>query len=243
MARLKNRQHQIPGGFRFYQPQTKWQPPNFASFDTIVQGLISHRNANPALRDKHRWPTDQPTVEIEVDEFNARICEQAGWTDYISSAIGGAPPPFFPAPSQTDQSKLNAAAGAVKKIWAGVRTLNDWLDSGELPVSPAQSTARAAVCAKCPQNAVGDFDQWFTRPASEAIRRQLEKVKGRQLATDHDDKLNVCRVCLCPLRLAVHAPISYKAAHLTQTVMDELEAANAFCWVVAEIKALPAKPA
>lgn len=237
MARLRNRQHQIPGGFRFYQPQTKWQPPNFASFDTIVQGLISHRNANPALRDKHRWATDQPTVEIEVDEFNARICEQAGWTDYISSAIGGAPPPFFPAPSQTDQSKLNAAVGAVKKIWAGVRTLNDWLDSGELPVAPAQSTARAAVCAVCPKNVSGDFTTWFTRPASEAIRRQLEKAKDRQFKTDYDDKLNVCEVCYCPMKLKVHTPLSFINAHLSQPVLDELAAANPNCWIVAERKA------
>ena len=242
MARLKNRQMQIPGGLKFYQPETHWRPYPFASFTQIVQSLIAHRNANPALRDQHGWATEMGAVESEVDEFNANMCEQAGWIDYIQSPIGAAPPPFFPAPSQMDQNKLSAAVGATKKIWAGVRTLNDWLDSGEAAVPASQSAARAAVCAACPNNAVGDLTQWFTKPASEAIRRQLERVKDRKLTTPDDGKLNLCSTCLCPLKLAVHTPISFKLAHLTDAVFAELEKAPN-CWVVAERKQLPAKPA
>lgn len=238
MSRLRNRQLQIPGGFRFYQPQTKWQPPPFASFNTIVQGLISHRNANPALRDQHHWATDDATVEIEVDEFNARICEQAGWGDYVQAAIGGAAPPFFPVPNQIDQSKLAVAASSVKKIWAGVRTLNDWLDSGDAPVPAEQSGARAGVCASCPKNVPGDFSNWFTRPASEAIRKQLERVKDRNLSTPNDEKLNVCDVCLCPMKLKVHTPLNFINAHLSQQIVDELAAGNPACWIVRERQAL-----
>lgn len=236
MARLKNRQIQIPGGLKFYQPQTKWQPPAFASFAVIVQSLISHRNANPALRDANRWPTDEATVADEVDEFNARMCEQAGWTDYIQSAVGTAPPPFFPAPSQMDQSKLVAAAGVVKKIWAGVRTLNDWLDSGDDPVPAEQSANRAAVCADCPKNVPGDFSTWFTKPASEAIRRQLERVKDRKLSTPDDVKLNICEVCYCPMKLKVHTPLKYINAHLSDEVLKALESGNN-CWILSERRA------
>jgi hypothetical protein len=236
MARLKNRQLQIPGGLKFFQPETRWQPPAFASFNVIVQNLITHRNANPGLRDSKGWATDQTAVENEVDEFNARICEQMGWTEFIQAQVGGAPAPFIPAPSLIDQSKLNAAAGAVKKIWAGVRTLNDWLESEEPAVSDVQSAARAAVCAVCPKNVPGDFSTWFTKPASEAIRLQLEKVKNRKLSTPSDELLNVCDVCLCPMKLKVHTPMKYVNAHLTQGILDELASANSNCWIIAERK-------
>lgn len=238
MARLKNRQMQIPGGLKFYQPETRWQPPYpFSSFHQIVDGLIAHRNANPALRDQHGWSTDRTAVEDEVDEFNARMCEQAGWIEYIQAPVGTAPPPFFPAPSPIDQNKLAVAAGAAKKIWAGVRTLDDWLDSGEPAVPSAQSAARASVCLKCPKHGKGDFTTWFTRPASEAIKRLLERSSERKLTTPSDSQLNICEVCYCPMKLKVHTPISFVNAHLTEPVFAELEAANPNCWIVAERKA------
>ncbi len=233
MARLKNRQMQIPGGLKFYQPETRWRPQPFHSFHQIVSTLIAHRNANPALRDQHGWSVDPVSVENEVDEFNARMCEQAGWTEYIQSPIGGAPSPFFPTALPKDQSAISVAAGAVKKIWAGVRTLNDWLDSGEGAVPPEQSAKRAAVCAACPKNVPGDFATWFTKPASEAIRRQLERVKDRALSTPDDAKLNVCEVCYCPMKLKVHTPLPYINAHLTQEVLDQLQGGSN-CWILAE---------
>lgn len=237
MARLKNRQMQIPGGLKFYQPETRWRPQPFHSFHMIVTTLIAHRNANPALRDQHGWSTDQTAVEDEVDEFNARMCEQAGWTEYIQAPIGMAPPPFFPAPSPMDQSALSVAAGAAKKVWAGVRTLHDWLDSGESAVPPEQSAARAAVCVQCPKNGQGEFTKWFTRPAAEAIKVLMERTQDRRLSTPHDATLNICEVCYCPMKLKVHTPLSFINSHLTQQVLDELAVANPNCWIVAERKA------
>lgn len=233
MARLKSRQKFIPNGFRFRQAETGWQAPRNASFEIIVSGLIAHRRSQPFLAKKHHWSLDHDVVANEVDEFNARVCEQMGWTDYIQPAAGSAPPPKFQAPSADEQKRLAAVAGRVKKIWSGVRTLNDWIDSGDPPVTPDLAAQRAATCAACPKNTPGDFTRWFTAPASEAIKRQIQRLSHRKLSTPHDEHINICDVCLCPLKLKVHTPIEFINAHLSEEVLRELERVPG-CWIIRE---------
>src|SRR5215467_11146951 len=114
--RLVSRQHQIPGGFRFYQPETKWRSSAFASFDTIVQGLVAHRRGNPALCAKHGWATDPAQVADEVDRYNALVCSQMGWTKFI--ATGGGPlatPKALPL-SPLDPKQVSVVAAKIRKI-------------------------------------------------------------------------------------------------------------------------------
>lgn len=235
MTRLKSRQKFIPNGFRFYQPETKWREPKNASFEVLVNALIAHRLGQPFLAKQHGWNLEHDAVADEVDEFNAKICEQMGWTDYIQSPSGGSPPPKFHAPSPSEQGKLVAAAGHVRKIWSGVRTLNDWIESGEPAVTQEQSNARAVVCAVCPENGKGDWTHWFTQPAAEVIKRQMEKLEERKLTTTSDDKIQICEVCTCPLRLKVHTPLKFINAHLDDDVLRDLERVHG-CWIPAERK-------
>lgn len=87
--RLKDRNRQIPNGMRFLQPETNWQPPRFASFNTIVNSLISHRRANPHLLATKKWRIEYNDVADEVDEFNAMICVRHNWMEYVMSPGGG----------------------------------------------------------------------------------------------------------------------------------------------------------
>lgn len=234
--RLKDRQMQVPNGFKFYQPETGWRAPRFQSFQQLVQQLIRHRKGNPALLAKHNWSVDPRTVEDEVDEFNARMCLSMGWNNYVAS-IGEAPPPPKTMPQlQHEAEQISAAAGRAKKIWSGVRTLNEWIDSGEPPVSTHRSEERATICSTCPKNTQGDFTSWFTKPAAAAIAKQIEQLRGRSLSTTKDRILNVCDVCLCPLKLKVHTPVKFIRAHMTDEVFRDLERVPS-CWVVAELKA------
>lgn len=237
MARLKSRQMQIPNGYRFVQPETNWQPRRFSSFDSIVTSLISHRKGRPDLVAKHHWSTDYDVVAEEVERFNVNLCQRQGWNNYLDEADfgGGAPPKQMPL-SQADQRQVSAAAGRVTKIWAGVKTLNEWIDSGETPVAAEVANQRASVCAVCPRNGSGDFTTWFTKPAAAAIQRQMEKLQERKLSTPDDDKINICEVCLCPLKLKTHTPFKFIAAHLTDQVYDELPR-DPMCWMVAEAMA------
>ncbi len=78
MATLKNRQNQIPGGFKFYQAETGWNAPDWRSFETIVLALIDHRRGNPYLLKKHGWAIEHAAVAFEVDAYNAKLCQANG---------------------------------------------------------------------------------------------------------------------------------------------------------------------
>jgi hypothetical protein len=237
--RLKSRVHQIPNGFRYIQAEIKWDSTKVLgrgpSWERLVMGLIAARLANPAQCAKHNWSTDVETVANEVDAYNAKICADAGHLKYLSSGNAVGPPvPKGNAPSASETRQLAAVAGRVEKIWTGIRTVNDWIDSNDPPVPSEQSGARALTCSQCPQNGTGDFTSWFTQPASDAIKRQIQRLQSRKLSTPHDDKIKICEVCLCPLHLKVHTPLKYIEAHLKPSVMDALRSVKG-CWIIQEL--------
>lgn len=240
MSRLKSRNHYIPGGFKFYIPETGWNSTPDASFDVIVNEIIAHRKGQPHLTQKNGWATDYGQVSEELDAYCAAICKSMGWNQFIMEGGGDSALPFSnsPPPPPTDPSRLTAAASSLKAIWQGVKTLNEWIDSGEPAVAPDLSAGRALVCSTCPQNAQGGLESWFTIPASEAIRRQLEKVQDRKLSTPHDDKLNVCNVCWCPMKLKVHVPIVSINLHISEATREKLKTVinpSGGCWIPKEI--------
>jgi hypothetical protein len=232
---LISRQKQIPGGFKFFMPQLNWQSTPFASFDSIVQSIITVRKANPHVTAKMNWPTDVPSVETELDNFCSLMCAQMGWSSYIATAAPAPPPKWVP-PSNPALSQANVqnAAAAIKKTWAGVKTLNEWLDSGEPAVEQAVADKRAATCVACPLNSSAPLTDWFTKPAAEALRRQLERVQDRNLATPDDAKLGTCTACYCPMRLKVWTPLKFIVPHLATDVIAALQGGN-HCWILSEM--------
>lgn len=234
MSRLKSRQLQIPGGFKWYQPETKFKIDNFSSFQTVVDNVIRNRQGNPFIGQQVGWSTDPTQVANEVDEFNAAICERMGWTTYIMLPSVSQPSPKFKALSPLDQKQISVVAEKVKKVWQGVKSLNDWIESKEPAVEPELAEKRAHVCVACPMNGKGGLEEWFTKPASDAIRNQFAKLSERKLATTLDDQLNVCTACLCPLKLLVQTPLKYKLAHMGQETRNAL---HSDCWVLAEERA------
>lgn len=232
--RLLDRNKQIPHGLRFLQPETQWQPrTRFQSFDTIVRALIAHRQSRPDLVASKKWALDYDSVANEVDAFNANICARHGWNNYISDGAGAEPPPKTQALLQQERSVIAAAAGKAKKIWGGIRTLNEWIDSGAPPVPTTLAESRAANCAGCKKNGIGDFTAWFTKPASDSITKQIEKLRQMKLSTSKDAKINICEVCLCPLKLKVHTPITFIKAHMSAEVLAELRTVPN-CWIPKE---------
>lgn len=223
--RLKSRELQIPGGFRFTQPQTKWQSTRFASFASICGALRSHRLAHPDLVQKYGWATDPDAIAEEVDHFNARLCQQMGWLKYIQG--GEAPAPPLPArPPLPSSVRLGG-------VVAGAKVLVDWIASGAEAVPPEQAERRAVRCAACPLNQSSDLSRFFTVPVSAAIRSALNLREGWSLKTSVDDQLGVCDGCLCPLKLKVHVPIQKLVKQMDATTHQAL---HPQCWVLSEIK-------
>lgn len=198
------------------------------------------RKANPAIAKAKGWATDFDGVANEVDAFNSAICERMGWMNYVSQPSASAPSPKFKALSPIAEKQLSAAAVKIKKVWQGVRSLNDWVESKEPAVPAEVSEKRAATCIACPLNGKGGMEEWFTKPAAAAIKLQFQRLSERKLTTTHDDKLNVCTACLCPLKLKVHTPLSYISPQMGEETRNALDAR---CWILAEEKSgIPGAP-
>lgn len=224
MANLLDRHKQIPNGMFYYEPATKWRSRPWASFDQIVQELIAHRKANIGLAERLGWSTDYDTVANEVDAFNAKICEQMGWRQYVGGG-GSAPPiPFRESPRHPSFVRLGAVA-------AGGQVLVDWIKDGHEAVDATLAEKRAEICTRCPLNKQGGLLDFFTDKVSEAIRRTLEDRKRMNLSTIHDAKLGVCDACYCPLKLKIHLPLNA----ILKRMPDNVRAALApGCWIRSE---------
>lgn len=230
MPRLKDRQRQIPGGYKFYLAELKWNAPsNFPSFDVVVQSLQSVVKANPFLAEKHQWPRDRAGIEEWVDAYNAMVCAKMGWDDYIVAEAGGTTFPKAQAPGHSLKS-LAAAAARAKALLSGAKTLISWLDSGDPPVPRDLAASRASACLTCPHNDPADLTAWFTVSVSELIHRQVQKLSDRSISTVHDPGLHVCDICYCPLKLKVQTPIKWILSELPAATLDKLKAVPN-CWV------------
>lgn len=234
--KLKNLNQSIPGGFIWVQRETGWDnrkqdPPSQWDIRRLVTSLQKHRTAN-----KGRFPwfkTDYQSILNEVEQVNVeRIAKKPGAGIYLSDSS----PPKTSALSSLPQ-KLESAVAGLKRVNAGRKMLLEW-ERESFPLVP-QETAnlRAIVCAECPKNGKGDFTAYFTVPASNRIKQQIEVLKERKIDTPLDEKLGVCEICLCPLKLKVHAPMEYVERYMSDEIRAELAAVTTDkgkCWVVAK---------
>jgi hypothetical protein len=199
-------------------PALSFNAPKWASFNRIVDLVIAARLGNPRITQQNGWPTDRPSVEEEVDEFNAKHCEALGWTDFIIAG-GGQQGPF---------SNRSNPFGQLPGVAAGAKILVEWIASGEEAVPIDVSESRAAICADCPKNEKGDWTRFFTVPVSNEIKKQLEKRRGWNLKTSRDAELHVCTACSCPIALKIHMKID----RILQNMPPESRAnLHPKCWI------------
>ena len=230
MIRLRDRNKFIPGGFRFLQPQVpRWSITPWVSFDTAVQQIIQMRQANPLITSNNGLSTDPVQVGNELDYYNAKICAEMHWNDFIFEGPPGAEPP----PNTTLLSQL---AQSARRVAAGVNTIAEWDIDGEL-VPQELAESRALTCVTCPQNGSAELTDWFTVPAAEVIKKQLERRNDKKIRTNSDPLLGTCEACACPLKLKVHTPIKIineKMRSEDRAKLDER------CWILKE-SMLPAE--
>jgi hypothetical protein len=83
MPRLRDRNHQIPGGFVHELGSLGWRSAPFASFNTIVDQVFNVIKGNQNIALSRGWPIDRPGIENWVDRSNAQRCQDNGWNDFI----------------------------------------------------------------------------------------------------------------------------------------------------------------
>lgn len=224
---LKSRDQFPPAGFQFLQPETGWEAPFNQSFDVTVKAIMAHRKANPALAKRSNWALDYNSIANELDAFNDARCRAHGWLHFVSQEAS--PVPFWQPHSEKQGPAVGA--GGRSRIVAGVRTLLDWLGSGGRPVNRELAEKRAEVCSGCPMNGKGDWTRFFTVPASQKIKTQLEIKNELKLETPSDEKLGVCEACLCPLKLKVWTPIKHILKEMDEATTSKLDGR---CWIPKE---------
>ncbi len=219
MATLKDRQRQIPNGFRFIIPEVGYKSQPFQSFDSIVLAVHSIAQSNPGLFTAKGWPHSRNDVATWVDQFNARYCVEMGYEDYVNGTE--TEPPKHGPPPRADA------------LVAGAKSLTEWLGAGANPVSREVADKRAETCVKCPLNKEGDLSNFFERGTSEMLRSAIAAAKEIQLITRFDKSLGVCDACYCPMKLKVWMPLH----HILKNLSTETKSAlHEKCWITNEEK-------
>ena len=206
-----------PGGWAFYQAQTKWSAPTpiSSTFDQSVVLIIKHRLANAAITAKFGLATDPVNVGNELEA-------------YTHARLGIPSPKLVPQPAVPSPSALAGAAAGLRKMAAGAATIVDWLTSGAGAVPAEQSAKRAAHCLICPKHSTQELSSWFSAPVAALIKKELERRTDLKLSTPVDDKLGICTACSCDMRLKTHAPLDVILKHLKA---DTRAAHWENCWI------------
>lgn len=205
-----------PGGWQFYNPQTKWSMPNPISV-TLGQAtdlLIAHRRANPQF--------DLPVGFYEVKQEILA---------YTRARLNLPDTPSIPEWHPQHPATAVDVAGRVAKTAAGIRLVVDWLGSGLKPVAKDLAERRAAICATCPKNQTGDLWQRLEAVAAENLRRLISIKGDMQLATSQDTALRTCVACDCDLPLKVFSPLAHILKNTKESVREQLDPR---CWIIHE---------
>jgi len=225
--RLKSLYQHPPGSFRFLQPETGQTQEFVGSFHHVCEQLLILRQANPFLADRHGWRVDQAGIEHDVEQFNCARMVAGGWLDFIVME-DGPPAPLYVMPEKKTNRFPNVAA-AVRNVSAGVGVLLDWLGNGGKAVEQSLADGRAEICSTCPKNGQGGILSYFTKPAADIIRTQMEIRGDLQLRTPHDEQLGVCEACMCPLKLKVHVELEHILKHTSEETKTKLDPR---CWIL-----------
>lgn len=219
---LKNLWQSVPNGFQYTQKETGWSLTTW-DFNELCRAVQKHRQSNPKLG----LSLDLSDIESEVNQVNAqRMMTIPGADIYVQNSGGSV---SASALGKQIPQRLLDVAEKVAQLNAGRALISEWKSLGYDPVPKEESNRRAEICTDCPQNGKGDLTRWFTVPASERIRKEIESLKNENLTTEHDSKLGICEACLCPLRLKVHTPLPLIRKHLT----DQSKAAlDPRCWIL-----------
>lgn len=239
---LKNQMLAPPGGWKFYMPQFEGSPTHGwtsgMDLDSLVTRVIQLRQKNP----QHHWTAAQLNAAAVSTEVQDQICaymKPQSRAHYCQSGAASFPQPSLPSPPVNHGEGVVAGAKAavaeVKRMVAGVGVLLDWLGESASTESVAVATARAEVCAGCPQNKPGALENLLHRAAAQMVRKQLEIRTDMKLSTPYDAKLGMCAACLCPIKLKVFAPLKHVLKGLLPEYREKLDPN---CWIPKEESAI-----
>lgn len=222
-------EHQTPpGGWAFYQPETKWRAPTpiASTLNQTVMLIQKMRRANPAITAKFKLATNPEAIKAEVLRFNRKR---------LGLPEDQVPPPFSISPRSSRFAAGAVAVGdtmtGLKRAAQGTAVGLEWLGQGAVPVSQELADKRAATCVVCPKHGEG---AWYVTAPAELIRKAIEAWKSLtgsdfQFQTAQGDNLKSCGVCHCLMRLKCFVPLEHILSKTPPEIMAEFPPTN--CWI------------
>lgn len=121
----------------------------------------------------------------------------------------------------------------IRQANQGRKILHDWLGKGGKPVPIELAQSRADICRTCPRNYPGAW--LWNLVTSFAISAQMELKNALRIQLNDEDKINVCELCGCHLKLKVHVPFEHIYRH---THDEHFTAFPDHCWMKRELNQL-----
>lgn len=214
------------GGFSYVQPGFESIPfPGMNGWTQQVSSIVTFRKGNNLPR--------ATAVEV-AEDLEAYTC--ARLPRICRDHDGGSKKNDTSQPRKGPVAR--AVSGLVDKAKRGFNTISSWLGEGGKPVPQELSELRGSICAQCPYNKP---ESGFSVMGSVAatVKDWSEARAGLKLSTSHDDKLGICEICGCHLKLKVHVPAQHIEAGTPDGLL-QLFPAN-FCWIRKEAEASQTK--
>ncbi len=179
MATLKHRNTQPPGGFSYYQKDTRYLLKG-DSLGELTDRVVRHRKYRNLL------PTDAETVQLEIER---QICTRLG--SYHCRAEG-TEDEWVPIENHGPLVTLSAITGFSAAAL-------EWIKTGHELVPIEEANRRRDICISCPLNSpVGGCKcSAFYNLVSSIVPRE------RQL-----EDLYVCHACACSLQAKANLPMN-----------------------------------
>lgn len=214
-----------PGGFSYTQSETKMRFQQYLPLRDQAALVADHRKANrlprvsipEAMQDIENWTclrlnNDPEWCIVDVKKKASPLRRFGG---RVAEAVG-------------------AVAESVEKAVVGARIIYEWWGEGGRPVEPELAQRRADNCMGCPKNST---DPTWLSKFSETAREQLQLRSNLKMSVSNEEKLGVCSVCECPMKLKVHTPLTLIAERTPQSILVDLDKVEGLCWVRDEIRA------
>ncbi len=221
-ARLKDRTRFPPGSFQLLIPEIGMAAPVKGSFNEIVTAFDKIVRANPALAEKHEWPTNREAQEAWLDAREAQRLIAHGWLKWVD--LEGDPPQ--PAGGAR---RINPGANVAAAV-SGLAIYREIFSGNSVPVAHDEAERRAGICVGCPQNNTKlTFKQRFVAATAKGLTELVSVMRDYNLTTSRDKELGTCEACECPLFGKVHVAMPTILKHMKPEQHAKLDAR---CWIL-----------
>lgn len=208
MLSLLDRHTVPPGGYRYFQAETKTTLAASTLLD-LARDVITHRHSNGV-----EGQSDEELVMREVEDQLCRVLPPG-----ICRDVAG-------------QKVVSAMVMNFDAIRQGTMTLLGFLAGGAKRVEKVLANARAKTCAGCFANV--DPSGECTTCSKGAFENMAREAAGAIVGaepTDYDGYLKACAYCACGLKAKVWLPIELLRQHTPHEQMAQLPD---HCWLRTE---------